>query len=59
MKKLRADALHKIDEFMDVRKSHNNQEVTNLYREFLKEPGSDVAHHHLHTKYSEKDIYTK
>lgn len=59
VKKLRADALHKIDEFMDVRKSHNNQEVTNLYREFLKEPGSDVAHHHLHTKYSEKDIYTK
>lgn len=59
VKKLRADALHKIDEFMDVRKSHHNSEVKTLYQEYLKKPGSELAHHLLHTKYTKRDIYTK
>ena len=59
VKKLRSKALHKIDAFMDIRKSHKNQEVKNLYQEFLKKPGSEVSHHLLHTDYTKRDIYTK
>jgi len=59
VKKLRAAALHKIDEFMDVRKSHQNPEVKALYQDFLQKPGSELAHHLLHTEYSKRDIYTK
>lgn len=59
VKKLRADALHKIDAFMDVRKSHENPEVQTLYKEFLEKPGSEIAHHHLHTDYKKRDIYTE
>lgn len=59
VKKLRSQALHKIDEFMDIRKSHLNQEVKNLYQEFLKNPGSEIAHHLLHTEYKKRDIYTE
>ncbi|MDD4389059.1 MAG: [FeFe] hydrogenase, group A [Bacilli bacterium] len=57
--KLRADALYKIDEFKEVRKSHKNPEVAALYAEFLKEPGSKMAHHLLHTNYHKIDIFTK
>jgi iron only hydrogenase large subunit-like protein len=57
--KLRADALHKIDEFKEIRKSHKNPEVENLYLEFLKKPGSKVAHRLLHTQYNKIDIYSK
>lgn len=59
VKKLRADALHKIDEFKDLRKAHDNPEVKVLYQEFLKKPGSEIAHHLLHTEYAKRDLFTK
>jgi NADP-reducing hydrogenase subunit HndD len=59
VKKLRADALHKIDDFKEIRKSHKNPEVENLYAEYLKKPGSKVAHHLLHTQYEKIEIYSK
>ncbi|NLD26194.1 MAG: 4Fe-4S dicluster domain-containing protein [Acholeplasmataceae bacterium] len=59
VRQLRANALHKIDEFSEIRKSHKNPEVENLYAEFLKKPGSKIAHHLLHTKYDRINTYSE
>ena len=37
-----------------LRMSHNNPDIKKLYEEFLGEPGSEKAHHLLHTKYHSK-----
>jgi len=59
VRKLRAEAIYKIDESKDIRKSHKNPEVMKLYKEFLDEPGSKTAHHLLHTHYQKIDIFSK
>lgn len=48
---LRAEALYKNDANSTVRKSHENPAIIELYREYLGEPGSEKAHHLLHTSY--------
>ncbi|HRW58079.1 MAG TPA: NADH-dependent [FeFe] hydrogenase, group A6 [Chlamydiales bacterium] len=48
----RAEALYKIDQEKTIRVSHENPSIKALYKELLKEPGSDVAHHLLHTHYN-------
>ena len=47
----RAKALY--DEDMDnvFRTAHTNPDILNLYRDFLGEPGSQIAHQLLHTHY--------
>lgn len=57
VRKLRAQALYNIDENKPLRHSERNQEVLNLYKEFLINPGSEVAHKYLHTSYSPKTRY--
>lgn len=57
VRKLRADAIYTIDEKSTIRKSHQNPVIKQIYNEFLKEPGSDVSHKYLHTKYSKKEKY--
>ena len=52
--KARAAALYTEDEGKTIRKSHENAEVQQLYKEFLGEPMSDKAHHLLHTHYFDK-----
>ncbi len=47
----RAEALYGIDKKKKLRVSHNNPAIKNLYKEFLEEPGSDIAHKILHTHY--------
>ena len=47
----RASALYKSDQESFVRKSHKNPVVKALYDEYLGEPGSEKAHHLLHTHY--------
>ena len=56
LKSLRAGALYTQDERMTLRKSHMNQEVQALYKEFLGEPGSHKAHEILHTSYVARPI---
>ena len=56
LKSLRANALYSQDERMTLRKSHMNQEVQALYKEFLGEPGSHKAHEILHTSYVARPI---
>lgn len=55
----RAKVLYNIDKDAPLHKSHENPEVKCLYEEFLKEPNSELAHHLLHTHYSQKGIYSK
>ena len=57
VRKLRADALYDIDEKSVIRKSHENPVMQELYKEFLKEPGSEIAHKYLHTHYTKKEKY--
>ena len=47
----RAEALYKIDKKKEYRSSHDNPSIEKLYKDFLKEPGSNVAHKYLHTHY--------
>lgn len=53
----RANALYTIDEKSTIRKSHENPVIKQIYKEFLKEPGSHKAHELLHTTYSAKKKY--
>ena len=52
--KKRASALYSIDTGKKLRKSYENPAVEEVYDKFLGEPGSEKAHHLLHTNYSAK-----
>ncbi len=54
MIKRRQMALYTIDEAKTIRKSHENPFILKLYEEYLDHPGSEKAHHLLHTHYTEK-----
>ncbi len=57
IRKLRADALYKIDEKSTIRKSHESPVMKMLYDEYFEKPGSHKAHKYLHTKYTPKNKY--
>ncbi len=57
VRKLRADALYTIDEKSTIRKSHDNPVLKKIYEDYLKEPGSEIAHKLLHTKYHKREKY--
>jgi iron only hydrogenase large subunit-like protein len=50
----RIKALYRIDENAKTRRSHENESVKTLYREFFGEPNSHKAHEILHTEYFDK-----
>ena len=50
----RATALYVEDRKKPLRKSHENPFIIKLYEEFLGKPGSEKAHHLLHTHYFDK-----
>ena len=56
VKAIRAKALYDNDEAKTIRKSHENPSVKKLYREYLGAPGSEKAHHILHTTYVKRTI---
>jgi iron only hydrogenase large subunit-like protein len=47
----RIKALYEIDNKMKTRKSHENEAVKAIYKEFLVSPNSHKAHEVLHTEY--------
>ncbi|MBQ3792012.1 MAG: iron hydrogenase small subunit, partial [Clostridia bacterium] len=53
-KQKRANALYSEDERLAIRQSHNNPQIQTLYKEFLGEPNSHLAHELLHTTYEAK-----
>ena len=50
----RMKGLYSEDERKTMRMSHENPDIKALYDEFLGTPGSEKAHHLLHTKYHQK-----
>ena len=50
-KEKRAAALYGDDRSQKIRQSHNNPQIQQLYKEFLGEPNSHLAHELLHTTY--------
>jgi len=51
----RAKALYSIDQGKTLRKSLENPALKKLYADFLGEPGSEKAHHLLHTHYHARE----
>ena len=53
----RLNALYKEDKKLLYRKAHENPIVNQLYSEFFKEPGSELAKQVLHTSYVNRKIF--
>ena len=53
---LRAKVLYDDDKADTIRKSHENPAIKELYATYLGEPGSEKAHHLLHTTYIKRKI---
>ena len=48
----RRNALYEEDHTKSIRKSHENPHIQKLYKTYLGEPGSELAHKLLHTHYT-------
>ncbi len=55
----RAKALYGEDRAKALRKSHENEEIKQIYKDFLDKPGSHLAHELLHTTYQKREKYSK
>ncbi len=51
----RRSALYRIDDVEELRTSHGNASVQELYRDFLGSPLGEKSHHLLHTHYTERE----
>ncbi len=56
---LRAKALYSEDAGKALRKSHENEEIQALYKDYLDKPNSHKAHKLLHTHYVARPKYSK
>ena len=59
MAEYRGDVLWDIDKNMEIRFSHENEDVLQLYREYFDKPLSHRAHHLLHTDLTEWKMPTE
>jgi NADH-quinone oxidoreductase subunit G/[NiFe] hydrogenase diaphorase moiety small subunit/NADP-reducing hydrogenase subunit HndD len=57
IRKKRMEAIYAEDGDMPIRKSHENPEVLQLYKEFLGEPLGQISHKLLHTHYTERERF--
>ncbi|MBP9023974.1 MAG: [FeFe] hydrogenase, group A [Spirochaetes bacterium] len=55
----RAAGLYTDDEKSVKRCSHHNPEIVAIYDKYLGKPGSEKAHHLLHTHYKARKLYNK
>ncbi|MDR3302042.1 MAG: [FeFe] hydrogenase, group A [Spirochaetaceae bacterium] len=55
----RAAGLYEDDAKSKIRCSHQNPDITAVYKDFLSTPGSEKAHKLLHTHYHALELYTK
>jgi iron-only hydrogenase group A len=51
---MRKKAIYDRDKNLSIRKSHENKAVQEVYKNYLGEPGSELAEKLLHTKYFDK-----
>jgi NADH-quinone oxidoreductase subunit G len=54
----RAAGLYADDKKSKYRRSHENPEITKVYKEYLEKPNSHTAHKLLHTKYNKRSKLT-
>jgi NADP-reducing hydrogenase subunit HndD len=59
LKTARSKALYAEDARLDIRKSHENPIIKDIYDNYLGKPGGEKAHHLLHTHYQKRDMYAK
>ena len=57
IRKKRTEAIYEEDMHMAVRKSHENPEITAIYKDFLGSPNGHKSHELLHTHYTERKRY--
>jgi NADP-reducing hydrogenase subunit HndD len=57
VRELRAKALYDEDAALKIRRSHESPVIDTVYKEFFGEPGSEKAHHLLHTSYTERSVF--
>lgn len=58
IRRKRAEAIYAEDESLEIRKSHDNEHVIQLYEEFLTDgPCSHLSHELLHTHYTKRGKY--
>lgn len=55
VRKARIAAIYKEDEGKQLRKSHENPEIKQIYDEFLVKPLGEKSHHLLHTHYTARE----
>jgi len=55
---LRHKAIYAVDESKDIRKSHENPEIIEIYEKYLGKPLSEKSHHLLHTHYVKRPKYS-
>lgn len=56
IREIRGKSLYGMDEKCAIRKSHENPMIIKLYDEWYGEPGSEKAHHALHTSYVAREV---
>ena len=59
LKSLRANALYENDKNRPQRKSHESEDIKQVYSEFLGAPNSHKAHELLHTSYVARPMFKK
>ena len=57
LRSIRASVLYRMDDVNVYRKSHENPEIKEVYKEFFGEAGSEKAHHLLHTHYVKREMF--
>ncbi len=57
VREARAKGLYDFDSSLPLRKSHENPVVKEIYDTYLDAPGSEKAHHILHTTYVKRDKF--
>lgn len=58
-RKARIAGIYADDRKSEVRKSHKNPQIVQLYEDFLQEPLSETSHKYLHTHYTPRKIYQR
>ncbi|MDR3237973.1 MAG: iron hydrogenase small subunit [Spirochaetia bacterium] len=59
LNKARIAGIYGHDKIMKYRKSQDNPEIKQLYRDFLEKPNSHKAHQYLHTTYTDRSAGIK
>ncbi len=57
IRRKRTTAIYSEDAHKVIRKSHENPEIADIYKEFLIEPLGHMSHKLLHTSYTPRERY--